>query len=222
MEKSTDKRVRKAAQMLADAPNLKVPEAMRAAKYTLDQSKSRALQMQVRRYYKKNFASTIPTAVSPPASSILEAISPLSASATSSSAGSSSKSARRIGHNVAGVKDIRKTAKQSQQRRLNSKKVNDNEKRAHKKATLIYDRERKKKGGMGAPAVVKAVNQEMGANLSARTIRRYVQEGKAGESPMKRGTSDDGFSHETFKLLLNAFESYVHVDIRKVCANEAT
>ena len=47
-------------------------------------------------------------------------------------------------HKMLGVKQIRKTSVQAQQRRVNDKKISNNEKRAFKKATILYEGERKK------------------------------------------------------------------------------
>jgi hypothetical protein len=48
---------KKASQVLKDHPTLKVPEAMRVAKFTLEESKDRTLQMQVRRLMDKTPSS---------------------------------------------------------------------------------------------------------------------------------------------------------------------
>ncbi|KAL7438726.1 hypothetical protein ACHAXH_008901 [Discostella pseudostelligera] len=49
IENNDKKRIAKAVELLLIAPCLKVPQAMRAAKFTDSESSNRAIQMQVRR-----------------------------------------------------------------------------------------------------------------------------------------------------------------------------
>ena len=66
---------KKAAQVLRDHPTLKVPEVMRVAKFTLEESKDRTMQMRVRRLIEKT-PPTIAVSQSPTQTSVSTLTSP--------------------------------------------------------------------------------------------------------------------------------------------------
>ena len=71
------------------------------------------------------------------------------------------------------------------------KRKREQEGAAHKKATLILQREQKKDNGAspkkGYEAITKIVNEKFGTTLNARTVRQYFNKGFAGDSPTKKG-----------------------------------
>ena len=232
-----DKRFKFAADLLILAPTLKVTEAMRAKKFSDEEAKDPGLQMRVRRLRsklknmeknKKEEIISIPDMVNAGGSDVSTTTSPLTTNSkssvaskrkeyfianayhsltTSESTASTNKKKNKL---PPGVKRIRSTAKQAQQKRINQKTINENEKAAHKKATQIYAQERKKPKGRSATEVSRIVNLEFGSSLSGRSVLRYVANGMAGESPMKRGPTG-GLSSSVFKLLQLAFESFVRI-----------
>ena len=66
----------------------------------------------------------------------------------------------------------------------------------------------KKQNGLSMPAVMKAVKLEYDVTPSASSIRKYVQEGRAGQSPSKLGRKGR-IEDMTFKTLCTGFESYI-------------
>ena len=224
-----DKRFKLAAELLLQLPSLKVPKAMRAEGFTDIEAQDRGLQMRVRRVLeKKKKQMIVPSQVSRTVDGVLVG-SPISDStpaatsnqssssstglltAISNSTGTTTNTKKKRNKLPAGVKRIRSTAGQAQQKRINKKKINDNEKAAHKKATTLYFDEKKKEKGMSAQQVCDSVNDKFGSSLSTQSIYRYVNDGKMGESPMKRGP-DGGIPEHTFKLLLSAFESFIRIN----------
>ena len=73
IENNDKKRIAKAVELLLIAPCLKVPQAMRAARFTDSESSNRAIQMQVRRAlarvkeYEENINASTVTAATPAA-----------------------------------------------------------------------------------------------------------------------------------------------------------
>ena len=56
----------------------------------------------------------------------------------------------------------------------------------------MLQREHKKDNGAspkkGSEAITTIVNEKFGTTINARTVRRYVNKGFAGDSPIKKGT----------------------------------
>ena len=158
-----DKRFKLAAELLLQLPSLKVPKAMRAEGFSDFEAQDRGLQMRVRRVLEKIKKKTlVPSQVSQTGDGVLvrssisestpAATSRQSSSsstgpltATSTSTGTTSKTKKKKKKLPVGVKRIRSTAGQTQQKRINKMKIKDNEKAAHKKATNMYGDEKKKK-----------------------------------------------------------------------------
>jgi hypothetical protein len=161
---------KKASQVLKDHPTLKVPEAMRVAKFTLEESKDRTLQMRVRRLMDKT-PTSITVSQSPSQTN--------ASSLTSTSTMTGPKS-----------KTIRLTSVAAGQKRVNDHAAMTLKKAAHKKATTIYNSELKKPQGLSAKKVSQLVLGEFGVEIKPRTIQREIQEGRVGVSPKKMGHRD--------------------------------
>ena len=181
---------KKASQVLKDHPTLKVPEAMRVAKFTLEESKDRTLQMRVRRLMDKT-PTSITVSQSPSQTN--------ASSLTSTSTMTGPKS-----------KTIRLTSVAAGQKRVNDHAVMMLKKAAHKKATQIYNSEPKKPQGLSAKKVSQLVLGKFGVEIKPRTIQREIQEGRVGVSPKKMGPQ--GYlPSKTFDHLTTAFESYIKI-----------
>ncbi len=230
------KRVREAAGIKIANPNLTVVQCLRACgKYTSQECQNRTLQMAVRRYCNKIQPPERPPSVINATSSSTR-VSNLTQSPSSSrsfspprmkdppeqnhsdtneqnrSNSTSTSSKRKRNNNLPhGLKEIRLTAKQAQQKRVNNKKIKDNKKEATKEATRMYAAEKdSNKKTKGAEKIAAEVNKKYNTTLSGRTIRRYVGNGMIGVSPLKMGP-DGGVPDNHFKLLLTAFETYIRI-----------
>ena len=161
--------VKRAAKARGDHPTLSVPEAMRVATFTFEESTDHTLQMRVRR------ASAPP----PPAININDSSSS-SALSTLTPTVSTLPKPKRIRHTSAGA----------QQKRVNDLKMKLHHKAAHKRATSLYASKKSKPEGetkMSASEVSKVVFGEVGVEISKRTIQREVAEDQIGVSPNKKG-----------------------------------
>ena len=94
---------------------------------------------------------------------------------------------------------------------VNKLATSDFEKRALKRATKWYARERNIPGGLSSYQIEKKVKQEYsGVGPHATTIRRYVNANLQGFSPLKIGVRGD-IPSSSFQSLCLAFESYVRI-----------
>ena len=59
--------------------------------------------------------------------------------------------------------------------------------------------------------IVQLANTTFGSNLNAKTVARYVRDGRVGESPMKRGPIGD-FSKPVYSALKGAFSTYLKLE----------
>ncbi len=182
--------VKKAAQVIKEHPTLKVPEAMRVAKFTLDESKDRTMQMRVCRII-EGTPATIAISQSPTQTSV--------STLTSPSIVSGQK-----------TKKICMTSVAAGQKRVNDHAAMMVKKAAHKKATTMYNSELQKPEGLSAKQVSQLVLGEFGVEIKARTIQREICEGRVGVSPKKMGPQGY-FPPKTFDNLVNAFESYIKI-----------
>ncbi len=149
---------KKAAKARFDHPTLRVPEAMRVATFTLEESTDRTLQMRVRR------------ASAPP---------PQAVNFANSSSPSSLSTLTPTVNTLPKPKRIRLTSAGAQQKRANDLKMKLHHKAAHKRATSLYASEQSKPEGeskMSASEVSKLVFGEFGVEISKRTIQREVAE----------------------------------------------
>ena len=79
----------------------------------------------------------------------------------------------------------------------------------------MMQREQKKDNGeipkKGSEAITTIVNEQFGTTLNARTVRRYVNKGFAGDSPIKKGP-EGNIPDKIFNILTKALESYVQIN----------
>ena len=95
--------------------------------------------------------------------------------------------------------------------RINKLAASDHAKRALKRATNWYAREKNKTGGLTSIQIEAKVKKEFdGVGPHAATIRCYVNINIAGMSPLKIGMKGD-VSTCAFKLLCIAFRSFVRI-----------
>ena len=137
--------VKKAAQVVNDHPTLKVPEAMRVTKFTLDESKDRTMQMRVRQLIERTPA-TIAISQSPTQTSV--------STLTSPSIVSQEK-----------TKKICLTSVAAEQKQVNNHAVMLVKKAAHKRATTIHNSELQKPEGLSAKQVSQLVLGEFGVDI---------------------------------------------------------
>ena len=192
-----DPRVARAVSIKLSAPHLSLPACMRAAEMTHQDSTDTAKQMWIRRRVQKATAhvslSDVPD--------IIETGSP--ETETSSVTVSKSTSRQSAKPNM--------TAPAKQMMRVADKAARDHYSAAVKAATKLYAEEKTKMRGLSAAKVEAKVKSIYGVGPTARTITRYHNENRIGVSPKKRGK--EGFlPRRTFKLLCQAFESYVRIN----------
>ena len=148
--RQVDKRIAQTVSYLLRCPRSSVPEAMRACKYTLDESSHPTLQMAIRRSYAKATGGKLK---SPP-----EIIDKYSAATTTVSPMTNPTSVVG-GHPSTPMtpmpmtpkpkqKLIRKSARGMQKFRINRLAASDHAKRALKRATRLYAQEKDKPGGL--------------------------------------------------------------------------
>lgn len=114
-----DPRVKVTLGLMENNPKLKLPQAMRAAEFTIEESKDPTLQMRVRRRQKKE----LPTSVT------------VNTQSTASVSTLSTLTSTPLGK----IKKVRHTSHAAQQKRQN-KKINERKrKEAFKMATTIYE-----------------------------------------------------------------------------------
>ena len=171
----TDPRYERAAKRWIEVPQLKCPEVMNISGFSKSEAKDNTLCQRVRRM-KKGLEDKIQKGIIPP---IIQAtaklnnqtLSPLTEETdTSASKNEGSSCSSKEIHKKLGVKQIRKTSVQAQQRRVNNKKISDNKKRAFKKATVLYEGEREKIGGLSAKRCVEKINKIYGLNITQDKI----------------------------------------------------
>jgi hypothetical protein len=82
---------------------------------------------------------------------------------------------------------------------------------AFKRATILYDSERKKDGGMSARAVADLIQSDTHVQLCVRTIQKKVKEGEIGTSPLRRGPQGN-IPERHYTNLCMAFKSFVTIN----------
>jgi len=167
------------------SPKLTATQAMLAAKFTHDDATSKAKIMWVRRRMPKGRKTKTQDQDTP---SILQTPSP-SSTLTPSPDPSTPDTRQKIELQLhPALKANHKRKKSYADERKRKKAAQEHMKKAHKRATLLYDAE-KKKGttGMSAREVQEIVLQEYDMAPSVRTIQRYSKDGMAGKSPVKKG-----------------------------------
>ncbi len=215
-----DKRITATVAYLKRCPDSKVPEAMRSCKFTDKESCNPAKQMAVRRAYAKALGGK---RKSPRTSSIDKTTAGLSVSPMteptmpSESSGDPETLGGGCEEAVLFVpkptpKQIRLTALGMQQLQINKFDATEDEKRAFKRATSWYAREKEKPDCLSLYAISKKVKVEFdGVGPTARTLQRYADDGIARVLPLKPGVKSD-IPKSLYKSLCVAFESYVHIN----------
>ena len=185
--------VKKAAVASANHPTLTIPQAMRVAEFTTEESKDRTLQMRVRRHIK------------PPPTTVSISKSPLSSISSLETSNPSPPKHPQI-------KKTRATSAQAQQHRTNKLIQKQHHKFAHKEATSLYhaQKDKPKEEQLSAQQVSEVVLQNTGVAIGVRTIQREVKEGRIGVSP-KKGGPPSIFPDEVFGKLSSAFESFIQI-----------
>ena len=112
----------------------------------------------------------------------------------------------------------RMTSRQAQLARQSHARKTKEYQNALKAGSLEYDQElqktqeAKKEGKVykikSAATISRELKQSTGISVHERTIRNHVKQGKAGETPTKRGTKGT-IPEKAYKALCGAFESYV-------------
>jgi len=216
------KRVKKAASLLFHAPVLKVPQAMRAANFTNEESSDPTMQMKVRRAFK-----AMKEMVQKTESKIIgRSVSVLFLSPTTSTISSLTASdvPSQVEHQMTPPKldEVRLTVTGATKTSTNKQKIDKWKSAALKAATLMYHNELQKENGMSAEQVEQVIRKRYsGTGPSARTIIRYVVEYKlVNMSPVKRG-SPGNIPPSVFESLCVAVESYISINqINKLCGNK--
>jgi hypothetical protein len=179
-----------------------VPDAMRTARYTTDESKDKTLQVQVRREVERIKRDNVDPAPLNPAS-----LPTVAATATSHTAGTRRRSetvtnaAATTGTTVglaldinelvtSPLRKIRKTSAQAQVEKENKKKVKAVQNRAHARATALVAEERVKEKSIrrSTEEIIAFVVEETElknpgykVSLCKSTINKYVANGGGGE-----------------------------------------
>ncbi len=105
------------------------------------------------------------------------------------------------------------TSSQAQQKVINDKKINYNNKNAFKEACCRFQMERSKTGKgkkRSAQDCCDKIGKKYNVAISARTVQHYVHHGQAGESPMKQGP-EGSLCPNDFKILTMAFETFIRI-----------
>ena len=109
------------------------------------------------------------------------------------------------------LKLIRKSSRAMQKMRVNKLAMLDFAKRAFKRATRWYARERDLPMGLSPYQIERKVKQEFGSvGPHAAPICHYVHNNLQGMSPLKHGMKGD-ISPCVFKSLCIAFESFIRI-----------
>ena len=159
---TVDGRVERAVGLLLSNVTLKVPEAMRATRFSGTQSDNEALRQRVRRLHKKKLSQRKKRGNTSKTTSHLAVI---------------------IGHRhiifdcgISHVpsppvaKGIRRTTSQTQQHRVKKKAKSLHDRLAFKRATTRYAQEKQKRQGKSAQQVCDEIEGDYGVAFGARTI----------------------------------------------------
>ena len=204
-----------AASILIRAPMLTVREAMLAAEFSVSEASMKSLQRKVTRSLphktKRGLKHALPT------SSILT---------QKSTGGSSTISDISPLTDISGKENVppsppqkekkqRLTTKQVQDKRAHDLVTKTKAKKAHKEATILYDRERQKanNGGMSVRKVEEFIKKKhAGVGPSRATIHRYVVDyGLIGMSPRKHGP-EGNIPAMMYTALCMAYGSFLQIN----------
>jgi len=167
-----DQRVAKAVKLWKSSPTLTVTQVMLASEFTSTDAYTQKKRMWIMRRMpngrKVRQLTSDNSNPSPPLRNV-------------------SKESSNPRHPAPKIVRKRKSISDAQAERVSKKTASTHAKKAHKQATLLYAREQKKEGGLSAKKVREIVLKDYEVAPSIRSIQRYVKEGLAGQSPMKKG-----------------------------------
>jgi oligoendopeptidase F len=105
---------------------------------------------------------------------------------------------------------MRLNSKQAHVARKESAKTKSDYSQHFKKATQLCAEEAKKpkKKRKSAEKIVTEINEKENVKICAKTVRNYVNNGRAGETPEKRGEKGK-IVPQAYKALCAALESFV-------------
>jgi len=206
-----DPRFKKAVEFSLKHPTLTVPDAMKLADFSRRDQACRAKRMMVYRELDKakskqgkgNAFVTLP----PQSVTISRSCGERGtlSSVTMSQSNTSPPAA-------VAIKKPRATVKAAQLRQAKAAQKKKEHNAAFKRATIMYDCERKKgDGGMSARAVVELIRFDTHVQLCARTIQKKVKEGEIGVSPLRRGPKGN-IPDRHYNNLCMAFKSFVTIN----------
>lgn len=204
--------MRKAASFLFDAPGvLMVPQAMRAANFSDDESRNSALQLRV------CCALNAMKLKSPKVSIVGKSIVILSPSSATESTMCSLTSQP----TPPKLDEVRLTVTTAIKTANYKRKVDKFKSAALKEATKLYHEEKQKDDGLSARQVEEVMHKRYsGVSPNAHTIIRYVNEYKLiNVSPIKTGNPGQ-IPSLAFELLCVAMESYISINqVNRLCGN---
>ena len=192
-------------------PTVNVPAAMRAAMFTIEQSRDRAKQMRVPRALteaKAKQPSGSSSNVDDTDSGPTESIHAGSIAVTLTNANADADA------NAPSVaeKKCRKKSVEAQADRIAKKKKQDTKDKAYSYATGLYATERKKVKGLSAEKVAILTQEKFGMGPCARTITREVnKEGRVNQPAPKVGARGN-IPEWAFNSLCTLFESFISIN----------
>ncbi len=210
------KRAEMAATLLICAPVLKVPQAMRAAKFTLEQSQNAALQQRVRRIWKEKLNRQKETTPVERVVLIRSTRSPLSGlTLVSTPTSSSEPSDTTASDEVIPLPELemyRSTVTTAMKIAANKRVMKKYKDEALKAATKLYQDEQQKENGMSAMEVERRIKKRYsGEGPCARMIMRYINQYRlVDSSPLKVGKPSEIPDH-AFESLCVGLESYISI-----------
>jgi hypothetical protein len=225
--------------LLIAGPWSLVPEAMQACKFSLEESGNPAKQMAVHRSLAKATSGKL---VPPPMLSSIDNCNDNSVTADQSNlcgqrtsinadnakdtenAAKDANNARRYADNAAKAKAEadKEVGGGMQKFQIYKLAVSDHAKRALKRATRWYGKEKDKPGGLSFCQIEKKVKKENnGVRPCYTTIWCYANANIAGMSPLKHGVKGD-MPPCVFKLLCVEFESFVCIQQINSCQGKIT
>lgn len=206
-EGAINKLVKAAVKFLLEYPSIKVPMAMRAVKFTAEESEDRAKQMRVRRALEKekgkqpdgsNVAVAIGVGTPGTSDSVVNVANSVAATSTVIAQKIEAKS--------------RKKSLEAQKDRVLKKRKKDKVDEAYIYATELYSQERKKANGMSARDVAELTEKKFGVGPCSRTITRLVNEQGLVSQPAPKVGAPGKLPSWAFTTLCTAFESFISIN----------
>ena len=211
-----------AATLLIRAPILKVPQAMRAAEFTIEQSQNPTLQQRVRRIWKEKLSRQKKNKIVEGDVLLIHPNrSPVSGMTTRLVSTPTTLSSERSLSDTAASDEViplpklqtfRSTVTTAMKKSMNKRAMKKYKDEALKAATKLYRDEQQKENGMSAKEVEKKIKiRYSGEGPCARTITRYVnQYHLVATSPLKVGKPSEIPDH-AFESLCVGLESYISI-----------